>query len=397
MFLKTYKQDINKFSTIEYKILETTEDWNNYFNSNHKFGLMRYEKIRKFDVEDLYTKIRKSKCGFSFDEVHTVMNPKSFIGEYWRNVRPFIDVCWGATATLFSSKLLNIYNIVDFVCPGYLGSERGFKRQYINYTDLWINTSLVVPGIHSYKNLEHLYSKLNALILTYFPTQNIKFNKIYYELETTSIDEYKLISQGIHLNEDEDSYLKRIIDLQFYLNSLPEKQKKFIEVLKKRIYMGTLVYCNYYNSIENVTQILNKLSIPYKVIDGHSKERERKRRKDWFVSSPNEKVLIITDAGGQSLNLQATPNMIFYDIPYGVGKFLQIIGRIVRKFSNYETFFIDFIIGSDTLEDYKMCYLEMFRETIFKIFNCEMIPLGEFDNYNFFIAKKLRNSKLWRR
>ena len=67
--------------------------------------------------------------------------------------------------------------------------------------------------------------------------------------------------------------------------------------------------------------------------------------------------MLISQAAGESLNLNGTNEIILYDLPKGPGKFNQTIGRIARCFSKFEeqerSFYIHYVIVDDTLDVYK--------------------------------------------
>ena len=61
------------------------------------------------------------------------------------------------------------------------------------------------------------------------------------------------------------------------------------------------------------------------------KHPDRKRAQDAF-QNPNSgiQVIIITDAGGEGINLQAAAAMVFYDAPWSWGTYVQLLGRPIR-------------------------------------------------------------------
>ena len=68
------------------------------------------------------------------------------------------------------------------------------------------------------------------------------------------------------------------------------------------------------------------------VISGDvTKASARKAAQDKFQDpNSNIKVIIITDAGSESINLQAAAAMIFFDTPWSWGRYVQLLGRMIR-------------------------------------------------------------------
>ena len=98
-------------------------------------------------------------------------------------------------------------------------------------------------------------------------------------------------------------------------------------------------------------------NVEHFVIQGSTKESKRGEIAKEFKGNPNSKVVLISNAAGESLNLNGTNELVLYDVPKGYGKFVQIAGRIARLFSRFETegrsFYIHYIIAEDTLDVYK--------------------------------------------
>ena len=134
--------------------------------------------------------------------------------------------------------------------------------------------------------------------------------------------------------------------------------------------------------------------------DGHSTDATLEVLADFKTrEDPENKALIVTIAGGQSLNLQATRNIIFYNIPFGIGYFVQVMGRIVREFSMFSTCYVHFVALEDTIDQYKYDYIKMHQgdfDLIFKNKVSENIK-KKFDGFNAYILQRLRKQLLWKK
>lgn len=206
--------------------------------------------------------------------------------------------------------------------------------------------------------------------------------------------------QWILDSEDEDDEVKtwsaRLVDLQKIVNASEEKQELLLRSLVNTIRDGVIIYCSYHHTVEIVEKLLNKHKIQYKVISGKIGAKKRKEFKEWFIDDTKNKVMIITAAGSQSLNLQATNNFIFYDIPFSIGAYAQAMGRIVRIFSEHTEFNIYYIVVKESIDQYKYDYVSANRDLLSKIYNNEGVHKGALPSFNTEILKKLRKKLLWK-
>ena len=140
------------------------------------------------------------------------------------------------------------------------------------------------------------------------------------------------------------------------------------------------------------------MKIQYTEINGKVSDKKLDQNIKWFKDDPTNKVCIITDAGSASLNLQFTNELILYNMPIPVGKFIQVLGRIVRLGSKYDQFNISLILTNDTIDYYKYQYVMSYKETYSQIFSSNLqMPnsLTTLPNFNAYFLKKLRNKNLW--
>ena len=119
----------------------------------------------------------------------------------------------------------------------------------------------------------------------------------------------------------------RLVDLQYVVNRDEGKKQAFVNYLKDYVEHGVLVFCAFHDTVDIVSDILSECrGVDFLKITGLENDMKRKEAKEWFCGNPKNKVLIISKAGGQSLNLQATSNILFFDIPFGAGSATQAFG-----------------------------------------------------------------------
>ena len=85
--------------------------------------------------------------------------------------------------------------------------------------------------------------------------------------------------------------------------------------------------------IQLVMKRLKELHIPYEYIDGSRSSEARERAKKSF-NSGKIKILLISKAGGEGLDLVETKNVIICDPGWNEGAIRQVIGRAARYLSH---------------------------------------------------------------
>jgi superfamily II DNA/RNA helicase len=92
-----------------------------------------------------------------------------------------------------------------------------------------------------------------------------------------------------------------------------------------------IIYTRFASHIPRLQAILTKEGIKSVSISGSQNDKERKKAQDQFQDlSSKVKVIIITDAGSEAINLQAASAMILFDSPWSWGRYVQLLGRMIR-------------------------------------------------------------------
>lgn len=439
----SYEVDAEKLTDIDInnqiQVIYTMEDiWEFYENPKKIIGIVQYENFKTIDKihwEDLF---KRHRVLVQLDEFHKAKTPMSELyipktssnndlfekptktvtklNEYLYSLRPLMTYMTGFTATPLTSNtdLSDMFWLATLTQPGIFNdSLLDFYNNYIRYSAYLVpirkgsSFKRTVVKIYGYKNTDILVEKLKTICFNYFPKKDIVTRKFWYN-PTEVMGEYKKAVQGVldTYNErkiDEDTgdiidkdFSARMLDAQYVLNNSYAKKECLLQALKETISKGVLIYCNYYNTVDAVEYVLSNAHIPYKEISGKTSDKDCKKIMEWFNESPENKVVILTSAGAQSINLQSTDSMIFYDLPYTCGGLQQALGRIIRLGSKYDKFYMYVIVSENTIDEYKYEYLTS---------SIEMIRYIQ-GNPNFFsdeptkspnteIMKKMRNTMLW--
>lgn len=205
-------------------------------------------------------------------------------------------------------------------------------------------------------------------------------------------------------------YPARLAEMQRYVDMSEEKRSLLLDLVihgrssdsdEALLDKGVVIYEKYLDVIDVLEKDFKNHGIEVYVIQGKTKEKERGRIAKEFRGDPRSKVVIISDAAGESLSINGTNELILYSLPGGAsGRFNQLVGRIARCFSRFEeegrSFYIHYVIVEDTLDVYKPILLSSKRELDEAILKADTIPLKEHGSFDNEVLKKLRKEMLWK-
>lgn len=368
------------------------------------FALVRYECFDSREALELLPLFKARKVGVSFDEFHKLKNPNSIVHRAYKTLRASLAACYGATATPLMSNLTDLYHLVNYLVPGFLGTLKDFQKRYF----VRVLQEIPVKGGKrwaykhvGYQNLEELKKRLEDVVITFYPDYDIRYETRWGEVE--DLEAYRDAVNGIFYDEkgkrvQKTHHSARMMTLQRAVNHDPGKIRPFREAVETHRDHGVLVFCSYYDSLDVVSQTLTEMGVPHDTISGEvTKPSERRRIMDAFNADPRGKALLLTLAGGQSLNLQSTNRLIFYDVPFGAGAYIQVLGRVARYYSKHKTFYITFVALRETIDHYKLEYVEQNQEAIKAVLGNEMGVQTQLPKFNSYLLDKLRKQLMWAR
>lgn len=221
----------------------------------------------------------------------------------------------------------------------------------------------------------------------------IKANK---EIDLKKIEEKK---------EETRLHVQRLADMQKYVDLSEEKIQLLLDVILKEvdennvkiIDKGVIVYIFSLDAVKKISEKLESLNLRYYTITSKTTQRQRENISKLFMENPSNTIVLFSQAGGESIDLNSTNELILYNTPKGPGKFSQTIGRICRGFGDFTSFNIREIIVDETLDEYQPVLLSSKREVERTILNSDTIPLRKnVDSFDLDVLKKMRAYMLWK-
>jgi SWI/SNF-related matrix-associated actin-dependent regulator 1 of chromatin subfamily A len=92
-----------------------------------------------------------------------------------------------------------------------------------------------------------------------------------------------------------------------------------------------IIFSRFKKMINLLMPALRKAKLHPVRVTGDESGPQRQAAQDAFQDPDGEtKVICITMAGGDAINLQAAKAIVFFDTPWSAGDYIQIIGRMIR-------------------------------------------------------------------
>lgn len=380
------------------------------------FGLINYNVLENSIIEylpvagkvlkdlpkALKTALRSMNICLIFDEYHTLKTRTSKVTKNWSLFRRYASNVYGLTASSYFKDIFDIYSLVHFLDKKFFGTLTVFRENYtiLKMMKLYRNKQTQeIPQVIGYKNLDILEKNLDNIMLCYNPELDVEYK--IHEVSLSNKDEYISAAKGLFDIYDTDKidpkqWSARLVDLQKVVDRDTSKAiglKRILDSLKDT---GCVIYTSTRESIDIISTVLTDSNFEYEVISGDVSSKNRKKYKDWFIKTPAYKCLIITDAGGASLNLQAVNNLVFFNLPFGIGKFIQVRGRIVRQFSKYDKFFIHILQATNTIDEYKHIKITQQQQIYSSIFGVSVANEdATYTEVSGLIIQDMKTKKLW--
>lgn len=318
-----------------------TQRFGQWRDPSYKYVIANYELLlHDFDY------IAQNWDVIVCDEATRISNPAAQTTRHLKQLSSKRKIA--LTGTPISNSPIDIYSIIDWLAPGYLGSFWSFKNKYC----------ILAPYFHNrvvgFKNLDELSQKISQFLLRRTKEEvldlplktfeNIVFDlsdkeiKLYNALKKTIWDELLAINANTNTLSLAPVKMLRLKQLTGWPQLLFPKSienSKFTalkEVITPIIASGEkcLIFTQFAEVAKELQKQLNDLMPKSSlIIYGDVPLNERQPLVDQFNSGKNQ-IMIMTEAGAYGLNLQSASYVIHYDLPWSVAKMTQREDRAHR-------------------------------------------------------------------
>jgi intein/homing endonuclease/superfamily II DNA or RNA helicase len=317
------------------------------------------------------------------DEATVVKNPTSQIHQVVRHLASpdTTKRCWGLTATLIKNNLVEGYGIYRVVVPSLFGmTATAFQNDYCIVQMQPIGKGRKVPVVVGYRKsdvdrfrlkIEPYYlGRPKHAVATELPALTSKIVKV----GMTAVQHFKYQEAlagilQVGAEEKEVTKLTAVTYCQEIVNHPgliqcdgdSEKLDELVDMLSSGDLEGekVIVYTRFARMVTIGMKALEDVKIKCVRVTGAESEDERAAAQRAF-QDPNSdvKVIWITSAGNDAINLQAAKALVFYDTPFSAGDFLQTLGRMIRIGSIHTRVTAIHLVADNTVDERVMTIME---------------------------------------
>lgn len=318
------------------------------------------------------------------DEVHKLSN-KNATNDKLFKLRSRFNVVVGLSGTPLQDKIEGLYNVVNFIRPGFFGTYKDYQNKYLVTKKKYLfrgGRKIKFDEVVGTKNVEELSAKLRQIMDVQFKKYDLDFTYKLTNMNTYERKCYVESAKGMaDIMENEKEFSARLHDLQrvvdgshelFMTSKLSSKERLFISTLSEVLARNesVLVFCEYEATYKRLMKVLKATQhiIKYSkihLITGKVKFEDRVKVE---TNMPKKSIVLLTKAGTASINLQKANNIIFYSTPFTLLDVIQAIGRICRADSEYPKQHVYFLEVKDTIDTYKRKLVESKMSVVQSLF-----------------------------
>lgn len=355
-----------------------------------------------------------------YDECTAFKNPSTKTWQVCRFLSDRSNRVYGLTATLLKNTLMEGFGIFKCINPSVFTTKTKFMEDYCVVKLQPVPGGRKIPVVVGYKNLEAFRQRIDPYFLgrpkhvvsDELPTLITK--EVVVELKPAEVAKYREALSGVlelgdgQVKDYEEhkafvalTYCQQVVDsltlLKFTegnqididmfheesatIDSVGTKEQALLDLLEED-FDGekVIVYTRFSSLVPRLQAICEKIGIKSVAITGAvqdtAKNPARQRAQQAFQDPESDvRVIFITDAGSEAINLQAASAMIFYDAPWSWGNYVQLLGRPIRIGSKHQHVVAVHLIaerpgkGKDrkTIDRYTLELLEKKKDLVDKV------------------------------
>ncbi len=337
--------------------------------------------------------------------------------------------CYGLTATLLKNNLMEGFGIYKVIHGSIFTTKTAFLNEFCVTKLQPVGGGRKIPVVVGYRNLQRFRDMIDPYFLgrpkhevsNELPTLITK--EIPCELSTAEDAKYQEALSGVlELGDgeikdfEEHKAFVSLIYCQQVVNSLTmlkftggdevlagiykdeghkvkelgSKESTLLDLLTEELEgEKTIIYTRFASLVPRLQEILAQSKIKSVAITGKQNDKQRQHAQETFQNLESDvKVIFITDAGSEAINLQAAAAMIFYDAPWSWGNYVQLLGRPIRIGSVHQHVVVYHLVSERpgetvkerrTIDRYVLDLLEKKKDLIDKVIGEAAVGALEFD------------------
>lgn len=266
---------------------------------------------------------------------------------------------WALTATLIKNNLMEGWGIYSALVPGLFGSENAFMNEYCIIRMMPVPKSRrQIPMIVGYRARDvvlfrekidpyflgrpkfEVASELPPLTIRTVKVDLTPFQQEKYAEALSGLLTVKTAKPGEEEEKEVSpltavNYCQQIVNHPELIGCEGDSAK--LDALIDMVTDGEfeeerlIIFSRFRKMIDIIGPALKKAGVASVRITGEEDPKERKASQDAFQDPKGKiRVVLITMAAAEAINLQAAKAIIFYDSPWSAGDLIQILGRMIR-------------------------------------------------------------------
>jgi len=304
-------------------------------------------------------------------------SPKTQVHQLCKLLSSNADRVWGLTATLIKNNLMEGFGIYQVIVPGlFRHTQSSFMKDYCIIRMQRVARGRQIPVIVGYRNRDiiRFRDKIDPYYLgrpkhevadelPILTTKDIPVGMTSFQHEKYQEALAGLLEMGDGELKETDQ-LTKIIYCQEIANhpcliGHEDYDSEKLDVLEDLLTEGgdfegekVIVFTRFRKMVDHAMPYLEKKGIKCVRVTGAEDDEARDEAMRAFQDHESDvKVIWITMAGGDAINLQAAKAMIFYDTPWSAGDYLQILGRMIRIGSLHDRVYAVRLIADGTVDE----------------------------------------------
>jgi SNF2 family DNA or RNA helicase len=301
------------------------------------------------------------------DEAQTIKNPDAATTRWLRDVKARHRFC--LTGTPMENHLGELWSIMSFANPGYLGDKAGFVRQW--RTPIEKRADKVRAATLARRVRPFLLRRTKAEVAAELPAKSEiverivlegKQRDLYDAIRLSMSDKVRKAIQQRGLAKSHIVVLEALLRMRqvccdpalLKLDDGVErpsaKLDRLMEMVLELLSEGRkiIVFSQFTSMLDLVRKRLDAEAVRYGVLTGDTKDR--KRAIDGFQNGTNDVFLVSLKAGGVGLNLTAADTVIIFDPWWNPAVEEQAIDR-AHRIGQDKAVFVYRLVAAGTVEE----------------------------------------------
>lgn len=283
---------------------------------------------------------------------------------------------YGLTATLLKNNLVEGYSIYKALVPWLFPTKKWFYDTFCTVREQVMPGGRRIPLVVGYKNLALFRQMIDPYFLgrpksvvsaelpvlttrrvttTLSPAEAAKYREALsgvLELGDGTVKDYEeskaltaliycqLVVDSLTLLrfKEADAIEAGVLrDEVLTVKSLGAKEQLLVDLITEELDgEKVIIYTRFESLVARLQAVLKAAGVKSTRITGKEKAEVRKANQDAFQDEESDtKVIFITDAGSEAINLQTASALLFYDAPWSWGAYIQTLGRPQRLGSKH--------------------------------------------------------------